>query len=107
MASENIINVTDSDFEDIVLNSEQPVLVDFSADWCAPCKTIEPYLSELANEYKGKVTFAKIDIDKNQAYASTYGVRSMPTFIMFKGGQQTNLLTGVNPMRIKELVEKG
>lgn len=106
MASENIINVTDSDFEDKVLHSDRPVLVDFWAEWCAPCKSIEPYLSELATQYKDKVIFAKVDIDQNRVSASQYEIRSMPTFIMFKNGEQTNLLTGVSPIKIKELVDK-
>ena len=106
MASENIINVTDSDFEDKVLQSDRPVLVDFWAEWCAPCKSIEPYLAELADQYKDKIKIAKLDIDRNRVCASQYDIRSMPTFIMFKNGQQTNLLTGVSPGRIKEMVDK-
>lgn len=106
MTNNTINNVTDYDFEDKVLHSEQPVLVDFWAEWCAPCRSIEPYLSELASEYEGKVTFVKIDVDKNHAYASAYGVKNMPTFILFKDGQQTNLLTGLSLTKIKELVER-
>ncbi len=105
MEAENIIVVTDSDFEETVLNNQNPVLVDFWAEWCGPCKAIEPFLNELAVEYKGKISIAKVDTDKNPNYASTYGVRSMPTFIMFKDGQQTDLLVGANPNKIKEMLE--
>ena len=106
MENANVLEVTDSNFEEIVLKSQNPVLVDFSAEWCGPCKTIEPFISELANKYKDKVTFVKIDTDKNHACASTYGIRSMPTFIMFKNGEQTDFLTGAHPNKIKEMVEK-
>ncbi len=106
MSNEHLINVTDSDFEDKVLNNQLPVLVDFWAEWCGPCKTIEPFLCELAEEFKGRIAIAKLDTDKNQSSTSTYGVRSMPTFIMFKNGKQTGLQIGTNPNKIREMIEK-
>ncbi len=104
MTSENVIQVTDADFEEKVLKSDQPVLVDFWAEWCSPCKTIEPYFHELANEYGDKIRFARLDTGKNPSYAAQYGVRSMPTFIMFKNGQQAGLQIGANPNKIKQMV---
>ena len=84
--SEHIVYVTDSTFEDTVLKSDKPVILDFWADWCAPCKMIAPILDELADEYKDKVTVAKINIDENQATPQKYAVRGIPTLILFKNG---------------------
>ncbi len=84
--SDNIIHVTDSDFEEQVLQADNPVIVDFWAEWCAPCKVIAPILDELADGYKDKITVAKIDIDKNQETPMKYGVRGIPTLIIFNKG---------------------
>ncbi len=82
----NILNVTDSSFENDVLKSEKPVILDFWAEWCAPCKMIAPLLDELAEQYKDRLTVAKINIDDNQNTPQTYGVRGIPTLILFKEG---------------------
>jgi thioredoxin len=84
--SDSILHVTDSSFEDEVLKSEQPVILDFWAEWCGPCKMIAPILDELAEQYKGKLTVAKINIDENQSTPQTYGVRGIPTLVLFKDG---------------------
>jgi len=85
--SESIIHVTDSSFEDEVLSSDKPVIVDYWADWCGPCKMIAPLLDELADEYKGKLTVAKINIDENQETPQKYAVRGIPTLMIFKNGE--------------------
>ena len=85
--STDILNVTDSTFEDEVLRSEQPIVLDFWAEWCGPCKNIAPILDELADEYQNKLTVAKINIDENQKIPASYGVRGIPTLILFKGGE--------------------
>lgn len=105
MASENIVILSDADFDQKVLKSSQPVLVDFWADWCGPCKAIAPFLDQLANEYKGKVTIAKLNVDENTKYAAQFGVRSIPTLIMFKGGEQKDMVIGADSGKIKRLVE--
>lgn len=84
--SDSILHVTDSSFEDEVLKSEGAVIVDFWAEWCGPCKMIAPILDDLAEQYKGKLTVAKLNIDENQGTPSTYGVRGIPTLILFKDG---------------------
>jgi thioredoxin 1 len=85
--SESILHVTDSSFEDEVLKSELPVILDFWAEWCGPCKMIAPILDQIAEQYKNKLIVAKINIDDNQGTPATYGVRGIPTLILFKNGE--------------------
>jgi thioredoxin 1 len=85
--TERILHVTDDTFEEEVLNSTEPVLVDYWANWCAPCKMIAPLLEEIAEEYAGKIKIAKLDIDQNRAVTERFKVRGIPTLMLFKGGE--------------------
>ncbi len=85
--SDNIVHITDASFDQDVLKADGPVLVDFWAEWCGPCKMIAPVLDELSEEYAGKLKFAKLNIDSNTQTAPKYGVRGIPTLIIFKNGQ--------------------
>ena len=91
------VTVTDTDFEETVLKSELPVLVDFWADWCMPCKMIAPIVEELSQEYDGKFGFAKVDVDSNPKTAMNYGIRSIPTLLIFKDGKPVDQIVGAVP----------
>jgi thioredoxin 1 len=90
----NIVNVTDDRFATEVLQSELPVLVDFWAPWCGPCKMIAPVLEDLSGVYEGKIKICKVDVDVNQTSARDYGVRGIPTLILFKGGKAVETKVG-------------
>ena len=98
------IPVDDANFQTEVLSSDKPVLVDFWAIWCGPCKMIAPLVEELAKEYDGKLKVAKMDVDANPQTAMQYGIRSIPTLIVFKGGQMVEQIIGAVPKRY--LVDK-
>lgn len=108
MASANVLNIGDGDFTKEVIESDQPVLVDFWASWCAPCRAIAPAIDALADEYKGKVKVAKMDIDSNQKTPEQYGIRSIPTLLVFKGGRVVEQIvgTGGGKAKIEEALKK-
>jgi thioredoxin 1 len=94
------VDVTDATFESDVLQADIPVLVDFWADWCAPCKMIAPIVEDLAEEYDGRVKFAKLDVDSNPQTAMNYGIRGIPTLLIFKGGSPVNQAVGAVPKSV-------
>jgi thioredoxin 1 len=107
MASPNTFEVTDSNFESEVAKSTVPVLVDFWATWCGPCKAIAPHLEAIAAAYAGKLRVGKCDIDRNQAIPVQFDIRSVPTLLLFRGGQVAGQLVGAVPRaRIEDLVSK-
>jgi thioredoxin 1 len=97
MSGTDVMNVGDADFQKEVLQSDTPVLVDFTAAWCAPCRAIAPALAEMATRYKGKVKIAKLDVDANQDTSEQYGIRSLPTLLMFRGGKVVDQIIGAVP----------
>lgn len=97
MASENIVQVSDADFEQKVVDGQGLTVVDFWAEWCAPCRIIAPILEELAQEYAGKVTIAKLNVDENPQTAARFGIRSIPTLLFFKGGERVDQVIGAVP----------
>lgn len=101
------IDITDANFEEKVLSSPTPVLVDFYADWCGPCKMAEPVLEELAEEFKNKISIVKINVDTNQGTAGKYGVMSIPTTILFKDGKEVGRQVGfAGKKAFEDLIQK-
>jgi thioredoxin 1 len=103
MASNSIVEVNDANFDADVLKSDKPVLIDFWATWCGPCRALAPIVDELAEAYKDKVKVAKMDVDRNSATPMRYGVRGIPTLLVIKGGQVKEQIVGYVP---KETIQK-
>ncbi len=103
MASDAIFEVTDANFDQTVLKSEQPVMVDFWAAWCSPCRALAPIVDEVAQSYSGKVKVGKMDVDRNAATPQRYNVRGIPTLLIFKDGQVREQIVGNVP---RETIEK-
>ena len=92
-----LVKITDDNFEEEVLKSDKPVLIDFWATWCGPCRMIAPIVEEMATEYDGKAKIGKLDVDSNQQTSIKYGVRSIPTLLLFKGGELKETIIGAVP----------
>ncbi len=107
MASDKVVQLSDSSFEQQVLKSSTPVLVDFWASWCAPCKAIAPVIDGLADEYDGKVKVGKLNVDENPSTPGQYGVRGIPTLILFKDGKVVDQVVGAVPKnQLEGLIKK-
>jgi thioredoxin 1 len=107
MASNDLVILQDATFDQEVLKSDVPVLVDFWAVWCGPCKAIAPAVEELARQYKGKVKIAKMDVDEHQQVPQQYGIRSIPTLLLFKGGRVVDTIVGAVPKtKLEDSIKK-
>ena len=91
------IEITDANFEEIVLKSTKPVMVDFWAEWCGPCSMLGPIIEEISEDYDGKAIVGKLDVDSNQEFAAKFGVRNIPTVLIFNNGELVNRQVGVSP----------
>ncbi len=91
------LEITDASFEETVLKSDKPVMVDFWAAWCGPCRMVGPIIEQISDEYKGKAVVGKVDVDANQEFAAKYGVRNIPTVLIFKNGEVVGRQVGVAP----------
>jgi thioredoxin 1 len=105
-ATSDIVTLQDSTFDAEVLKSDVPVLVDFWAVWCGPCKAIAPAVEEIARRYKGKLKVGKMDVDEHQQIPQNFGIRSIPTLLLFKGGQVVGTVIGADKGKLEEAVKK-
>jgi thioredoxin 1 len=106
MAASEVVTLEDRTFEQEVLKSDTPVLVDFWAVWCQPCKVIAPVVDSIAAKYKGKLKVAKMDVDQHQMIPQQFGIRSIPTLLLFKGGRVVDTVVGSDKARLEETVRK-
>ena len=107
MSSDKVVIVTDSEFDSTVLQSERPVILDFWAEWCQPCKMLAPTMEEIAGEYEDKVKIVKLNVDDNPNTATKYGIRGIPTLLFFKGGKVVQQMTGVkSKAEIKKIIDE-
>ena len=107
MSSDKVVIVTDSEFDSTVLQSERPVVLDFWAEWCQPCKMLAPTMEEIAGEYEDKVKVGKLNVDDNPNTATKYGIRGIPTLLFFKGGKVVQQVTGVKSKpEIKKIIDE-
>ena len=104
--SKNVMELSDGNFEEEVLKESRPVLVDFWAVWCAPCRMIAPVIEEIAETYGDKIKVGKVNVDENSKIPNQYGIRSIPTVILFKNGQVAEQVIGANAAEIKKIVEQ-
>ncbi|GBL19190.1 thioredoxin-1 [Anaerolineaceae bacterium] len=102
MSTSEVVHLTDAAFDKAVLKSTVPVLVDFWAPWCGPCRQIAPILDALATKYDGKIVVAKVNVDENQQYAGQYGIQGIPALLFFKGGQVVDKIVGAGPAKVYE-----
>ena len=98
--AENILELNDANFEESVLKSDIPIVVDFWAEWCGPCKMIAPHLEQIAGDHVGKLKVGKLNVDDNRATAMKYGIRSIPTLLVFKGGEVAEQIVGAYPKEV-------
>jgi thioredoxin 1 len=102
----HLVLVTDQDFEERVLHSTLPVIVEFTANWCPPCRVLAPHFARLSSSYQGKLTFAKMDTDENDIVPARFGIQGIPTLVLFAGGSPVGRLVGPHPGRLQQSIEQ-